>query len=71
MARPSIRWQPGQVLDQAGRPQQLGQGVGLVVGEPDDLLAGVGVAAVVHQQVAPAGAVGDDPELPAGLVVKS
>jgi hypothetical protein len=54
------------VLDQAGRPEHLGQGVGLLVGELDDLLAGVGVVAVVHQQVTPAGAMGDDPELAAG-----
>src|SRR5919112_1660225 len=47
----------GQVLDQPGRPQQLGQGVGLLVGELDDLLAGVGVVAVVDQQVAAAGQV--------------
>jgi hypothetical protein len=58
--------QRGQVLDQPGRAQQLGQGVGLLFGELDDLLTGVGVLAVVDQQVAPAGAVGDDPELPAG-----
>src|SRR5918992_937489 len=55
-----------QVLDQPGCPEQLGQGVGLLVGELDDLLAGVGVLTVVHQQIAPAGAVGDDPELAAG-----
>src|ERR671921_530221 len=57
----------GQVLDQPGRPQQLGQGVGLLVGELDDLLAGVGVVAVVDQQVAAAGAVGHHSQLPAGL----
>jgi hypothetical protein len=60
------------VLDQPCRPEQLGQGVGLLVGELDHLLAGVGVVAVVDQQVAPPGAVGDDPELapgPGGEVV--
>jgi hypothetical protein len=53
------------VRDQAVGAEQVGQGVGLLLGEPDDLPGGIGVLAVVDQQVAPASPVGDHPELAA------
>jgi hypothetical protein len=47
-------------------PEQVGQGVGLVLGEPDHLLAGVEVVGVIQRQITPAAAVRHHPKVPAG-----
>jgi hypothetical protein len=67
IASPSIcLLELGQAADEAGGAQQVGQGVGLLSGEPDHLLAGIEVVGVIQQQVTSAGAVGHDSEVAAG-----
>jgi hypothetical protein len=56
----------GEVAGEAGGAQQVGQGVGLLVGEPDHLVAGVGVVGVIQQQVTSAGPIGHHSEVAAG-----
>ena len=59
--------EPGELTEHQRRAEDVGQGLGLVVGQRNVRLAGVGVVGVVENEITAAVAVGDDAQAASGL----